>query len=176
MQFWRLLISLQTAIEHINMNSHLPGFFFSLLPNLAVFLCVLSPAAPLVSQVSLEAKMSWRAALLISIEMCLHWHQYSCIFLIPPVRSFPPLPSCLHIPSSLLLLLLLLLFHPSKLLMQGNPGLHQCDHSLDAPVRPQLSFCILAKAKWICIEKKPLSSFISLHWPWKKALQWIAIG
>lgn len=65
----------------------------------------------------LEAKMSSRAALLISIEMCLHGHQYSRKFLIPPIRS-PPLPLSFNIPSSIPLLL-----HPSRLLMQGNPGL-----------------------------------------------------
>lgn len=45
----------------------------------------------------LEAKMSLWAALLISTEMCLHWHQDNSIFLIPPS------PSCrtsLHLSTS----------------------------------------------------------------------------
>lgn len=114
------------------MNSHLTGIFFPFFPNSApsvsvIYGCSISePGTTLL----LEAKMSLRAALLISIEMCLHWHQYSCTFLIPPVRSFAPFPFFLHIPSYLPLLLHLL--HPSKLLMQGNPGLHQYNPGLAA--------------------------------------------
>lgn len=77
----------------------------------------------------LRAKMSSRAALLISIEMCLHWHQYSCTFLIPSVRSYPASTSLRLSPSSSSFLLLLLL-HPYKLLT-GKPRA--------APVQPRLS-------------------------------------
>lgn len=41
---------------------------------------------------SLAAKMSWRTSLLISLEMCLHWHQRRCTFLIPSDTPPPPPP------------------------------------------------------------------------------------
>lgn len=87
------------------MNSHLNGIFLVFHFQLGsscvcyhLWLCHRARYHSLVrSQNELESSSS------ISIEMCLHWHQYSSTFLMPPVRIPPPLP-CLHIPSSLHLL------------------------------------------------------------------------
>lgn len=144
------------------MNSHLNGIFLVFHFQLGsscvcyhLWLCHRARYHSLVrSQNELESSSS------ISIEMCLHWHQYSSTFLMPPVRIPPPLP-CLHIPSSLHLLLIFLLLptYPYKLLMQGNPGLHQYNYGLDT----HIPVCILVRAGRICMENTEFILFTLLN-------------
>lgn len=145
------------------MNSHLNGIFLVFHFQLGsscvcyhLWLCHRARYHSLVrSQNELESSSS------ISIEMCLHWHQYSSTFLMPPVRIPPHASTSLRLStsSSLLLIFLLLPTYPYKLLMQGNPGLHQYNYGLDT----HIPVCILVRAGRICMENTEFILFTLLN-------------